>query len=86
MTGVQTCALPISTLGAHGRQILDCASSQFLDLATARRLETIDERYLVSLLAKAEGLGYSGTDAVGHDETVHAIQDAHDPLTTRPAS
>ena len=56
-------------LDAHGREILDCASDQFLDLALSRRLKTIEARELVSLLARAERLGYIEMDVVDHDET-----------------
>jgi hypothetical protein len=37
----------------------------------AWRLKAIEARDLVNLLAKAERLGYSETDVVNHDETVH---------------
>ncbi|RBR06718.1 uncharacterized protein FIESC28_10953 [Fusarium coffeatum] len=51
--------------------ILSRASSQFLDRALARRLETIQARQLVNALARAERLGYDIQDIVrDHDEQV----------------
>jgi hypothetical protein len=54
-------------LDTHGREILECASDQFLDLAIALRLETISARDLVELLAKAGRLGYMETDIIESD-------------------
>jgi hypothetical protein len=48
----------------HGKEILECVSEPFLDLATALRLETINARDLVSLLAKAGRLGYRDTNII----------------------
>ena len=56
-------------LDAHGREILDCASDQFLDLALSRRLKTIKARELVCLLVRAERLRYSEIDVVNYDKT-----------------
>ena len=53
-----------SILDTHGKDILQCASDQFLDLATALRLESINAKDLASLLAKAGRLGYRGTNIV----------------------
>lgn len=50
-----------SILDTYGKEILKCASDEFLDLATAMRLETIDARDLISLLAQAGRLGYKDT-------------------------
>jgi hypothetical protein len=43
-------------LESYGREILESASDEFLDLAVGVRLQTIDARELVKLLAKAKGL------------------------------
>jgi hypothetical protein len=59
-------------LDTHGKEILQCASDQFLDLATALRLESINARDLVGLLAKAGRLGYGGTNIV-EDNAVDCI-------------
>jgi hypothetical protein len=56
-------------LDTHGSQILGYASNEFLDLAIARRLETIEPRDLVNLLAKAGRIGYSETDIITDNET-----------------
>jgi hypothetical protein len=53
-----------SIIDTHGKEILECASDQFLDLATALRLETINARDLVDLLAKAGRPRYIETDIV----------------------
>ncbi|KAF4456825.1 hypothetical protein F53441_1122 [Fusarium austroafricanum] len=51
--------------------ILPRASTQFLDRALARRLETIPARQLVNALARAERLGYDPQDIIQeHDERV----------------
>jgi hypothetical protein len=63
-------------LDAHGRQILEYASDQFLDLAMARRLETIKAGDLVSMLAKADRLGHSEVDVVDDDETVRPVHES----------
>lgn len=64
-------------LDAYGREILECASDQFLDLATAQRLETINKRDLVSLLARAGRLGYMETDFVEDNAVYPRIHEAH---------
>ncbi|KAF4981131.1 hypothetical protein FZEAL_3001 [Fusarium zealandicum] len=62
--------------------ILARVSTQFLDRALARRLETIPARQLVNALARAERLGYDVQDIVGdHDE--HVIPSLHS-LTVQP--
>jgi hypothetical protein len=53
-----------SILDTHGEEILKCASDQFLDLATALRLESINTRDLVGSLAKAGRLAYKSTNVV----------------------
>lgn len=71
-----------SILDTHGKEILECASDQFLDLATALRLKTINARDLVSLLAKAGRLGFRETDVV-EDETVGPLtHEADEGLST----
>jgi hypothetical protein len=52
-----------SILDTYGKEILKCASHEFLDLATAMRLETSNARDLISLLAKTGSLGYKGTNS-----------------------
>lgn len=60
--------LVCAILESYGKEILESASDQFLDLAVGVRLQTISARELVKLLAKANRLGYQETDIVD-DET-----------------
>lgn len=53
-----------STLDSYNREILECARCQFLDLDKALRLDTINARDPVNLLAKAERLGHRETDVI----------------------
>lgn len=53
-----------SILDTHSKEILQCASDQFLDLAAKLRLERINARDLVRLPAKAGELGSKGTNIV----------------------
>jgi hypothetical protein len=53
-----------SILDTHGKEILQCASDQFLDLAAGLRLERISARDLVRLPAKAGKLGPKSTNIV----------------------
>jgi hypothetical protein len=53
-----------SILDTYGKEILQCASDQFLDLAMALRLESINTRDLNGLLAKAGRLGCRDTNIV----------------------
>ena len=46
-----------SILDTYGKEILEYASHEFLDLAKAQRLETINAGDLISLVAKAGRLG-----------------------------
>lgn len=64
--------------------ILPRVSTQFLDRALARRLETIPARQLVNALARAERLGYDVKDIVQeHDE--HVIPSLHSlPVQPQP--
>jgi len=59
-----------SILEAYGKDILEFASDQFLDLAVAIRFKTIDARELLGMLAEAERLGYSKTDIIDDEELV----------------
>jgi hypothetical protein len=63
-----------SILEAYGKEILEFASDQFLDLAIAMRLKTINARELVGLLAKAERLGYSKADIIDGEDNVCPVQ------------
>ena len=58
-------------LESYGKEILESASDQFLDLAVGARLQTISVRELVKLLAKAKRLGYQETDIIDDDETAY---------------
>ena len=71
-------------LDAHSTEILACASDRFLDLATALRLETINARDLVSLLAKSERLGYKEMDTIEDDAVDAQVNEAHDGAQPRP--
>ncbi|WZH39872.1 uncharacterized protein QYS62_000798 [Fusarium acuminatum] len=63
--------LSMSDLDELADLILPRASSEFLDRALARRLETIPARQLVNALARAERLGYDVHDIVHeHNERV----------------
>lgn len=53
-----------AALESYGKEILESASEQFLDLAVEVRLQTISASQLVKLLAKANRLGYQETDIV----------------------
>jgi hypothetical protein len=53
-----------SIFNTQGKEILECASDQFLDHAIALRLETVSARHLVDLLAKAERLRYIESNIV----------------------
>ncbi|KIM92564.1 hypothetical protein OIDMADRAFT_36506 [Oidiodendron maius Zn] len=73
-----------SILDTHGREILECASRQFLDRATALRLETINTGDLNSLLAKAGRLRHNviyiaeGNDVAGQTHNgVRRTQSCH---------
>ena len=67
-----------SILDTHGEGILQCASDQFLDLATALRLESINTRDLVGLLAKAGRLGYGSTSII-EDNAVDEADECSQP-------
>lgn len=63
-------------LDDHGEAILEHASDEFLDLGMSRRLKTIKAEDLVSMLARADRLGYSEVDIFDDDGTVHTILEA----------
>ncbi|KAF4336945.1 hypothetical protein FBEOM_9189 [Fusarium beomiforme] len=71
--------------------ILPRVSTQFLDRALARRLETIPARQLVNALARAERLGYDVKDIVQeHNERVipslHSLPVQPQPQPTGPVT
>ncbi|KAF5603504.1 uncharacterized protein FSUBG_7270 [Fusarium subglutinans] len=64
--------------------ILPRVSTQFLDRALARRLETIPARQLVNALARAERLGYDVKDIV-QEHNEHVIPSLHSlPVQPQP--
>lgn len=77
-------------LDTHGSQILGYASSEFLDLAVARRLQTIGSRGLVNVLAKAGRLGFNETDVISDNETdeqtVQAVHETQGRARSRHAT
>ena len=60
-----------SILAAFGKEILEFASDQFLDLGLELRLKTVSARDLVIPLAKAQRLRYSKTDVIDDEKPVH---------------
>lgn len=77
-------------LDTHGSQILSYASSEFLDLAVALRLQTIRSRDLVNVLAKAGRLGFSEKDVISDSETdeqtVQAVNETQGRARSRHAT
>jgi hypothetical protein len=71
-------------LESYGKQILESASDQFLDLAVRVRLQTISERELVKLLAKAKRLGYQETDIIDDEDGVRPVQEANAGSRSKP--
>jgi hypothetical protein len=65
-----------SILVAFGKEILEFASDEFLDLALELRLKTINACELVKLLAKADRLGYGDMDTIDDDDDVSPAQEA----------
>jgi hypothetical protein len=63
-----------SILDTYGKEILKCASHEFLDLATALRLETINVKDLDSLLAKVGRLGHRDINIIEHNIVDSMIQ------------
>jgi hypothetical protein len=78
-----------SILDTHGREILECASNQFLDLAVVLRLETTGASDLGILLAKAGRLGHGPTDVIEGDVVdplVHELNEGTQPVSMKSAS
>jgi hypothetical protein len=71
-------------LEAYGKEILESASEQFLDLALEVRLQTISARELVKLLAKANRLGYQETDTVDDENGAPPIQGGNANSRSKP--
>jgi hypothetical protein len=65
----------IRAMEDHGDKMLEVASNDFLDRAIEKRLQTIDAKELVALLAKAKRLGYDEEDVVDEEEDVVPPQD-----------
>ncbi|KAG9242066.1 hypothetical protein BJ878DRAFT_517375 [Calycina marina] len=61
-------------LKVYGKEILESASEQFLDLALEVRLQTISARELGKLLAKANRLGYQETDIIVSENGAPPVQ------------
>jgi len=68
-------------LESYGKEILESASEQFLDLAIEVRLQT---RELVKLLAKAKRLGYQETDIIDDEEGVRPVQGGNANSRSKP--
>lgn len=66
-----------SILDTYGKEILKCASREFLDLATAARLEAINRKDLTNLLAKAGRLGYKDSNSGEHNAVGSLVQEAN---------
>jgi hypothetical protein len=71
-------------LESYGKEILESASDQFLDLAIGVRLQTISARELVKLLAKAKRLGYQETDIIDDEDGVRYVQEANAGSPSEP--
>lgn len=71
-------------LEAYGKEILESASEQFLNLALEARLQTINVRELVKLLAKANRLGYQETDTVDNENGASPIQGGNANSRSKP--
>ena len=71
-------------LETYGKEILESASEQFLDLALEVRLQTISARELVKLLAKANRLGYQETDIVDDENGARPVQGGNANSRSKP--
>ncbi|CZR66028.1 uncharacterized protein PAC_15928 [Phialocephala subalpina] len=71
-------------LESYGKEILESASDQFLDLAVEVRLQTIGARELVKLLAKAKRLGYEETDIDDDKKSTRPVQEANASSPLKP--
>jgi hypothetical protein len=74
---LQTAHLPGARSSIHMAERY-WTSDQFLDLATAQRLETINVRDLVNLLARSGRLGYKEMDVVENDAVYPLVHEAHE--------
>jgi hypothetical protein len=73
-----------SILESYGKEILESASEQFLDLAVEVRLQTISARELVKLLAKANRLRYKETDTVDDENSASLVQGGNANSRSKP--
>ncbi|KAG4414295.1 hypothetical protein IFR04_012591 [Cadophora malorum] len=71
-------------LESYGKEILESASEQFLDLAVEVRLQTISARQLVKLLANANRLGYQETDIVDDENGARPVQGGNANSRSKP--
>ena len=71
-------------LESYGKEILESASDQFLDLAVRVRLQTISARELVKLLAEAKRLGYQETDIIDDEDGACPVQEANAGSPSKP--
>ncbi len=71
-------------LESYGKEILESASEQFLDLAVEVRLRTISARELVKLLAKANRLGYQETDIIDDENGARLVQGGNANSRSKP--
>ncbi|KIM96197.1 hypothetical protein OIDMADRAFT_33577 [Oidiodendron maius Zn] len=70
-------------LNSYNREILKCASDQFLDLDKALRLKPIDARDLVNLLTKAERLEHREANVIEDDAADAPVYEAHESAQHR---
>ena len=71
-------------LESYGKEILESASDQFLDLAVEVRLQTISARELVKLLAKANRLGYQEAGIVDNENGTRPVQGGNANSRSKP--
>jgi hypothetical protein len=76
--------LVCAILETYGKEILESASEQFLDLAVEIRLQTISAIELVKLLTKANRLGYQETDIVDHENSTRPVQGGNANSRSKP--
>ena len=70
-------------LEAYGKEILESASEQFLDLALEVRLQTISPRELAKLLAKANRLGHQENDTADDEHGASTVQGGNENLRSK---
>jgi hypothetical protein len=68
----------------YGKEILESASDQFLDLAVRLRLQKISGNKLVKLLAEAGRLGYQKTNIIDKETGVRSAQEANAGSRSKP--